>query len=108
MAKKWLADAFLGRDVATEIDKFTQQAPSGWPELPLGLALRRLRMRRGLKQRELARLARLPQSHISDLERGKVDIQVGTLRRIYECLGFKLLVLPCAFKPLRFHWEEEE
>lgn len=105
MAKKWIADPFMGRDITTEIDTLTQQVPAGWPELSVGLALRRMRMRRGLKQRELAKLTRLPQSHISDLERGKVDIQVGTLRRIYERLGFQLLIVPRAHKPLRFHWE---
>lgn len=106
MAKKRIADPFMGRDVTTEIDKFTQQAPAGWSDLPVGLALRRMRMRRGLKQRELADLACLPQSHISDLERGKVDVRVGTLSRLYERLGFRLLLLPRAHKPLRFHWEE--
>ena len=45
------------------------------------------RLKRGMGQEELARKSGIPQPNLSNLERGKADITVGTLRKIAFALG---------------------
>jgi len=56
--------------------------------MSLGTRLRKRREAAGLSQRELARLARIPQPNISDIERGvQEDITASLLKRLARALG---------------------
>jgi transcriptional regulator with XRE-family HTH domain len=52
----------------------------------LGLAVRELRQRAGLLQRELAANMGTVDTYISHLEHGRVDIKWSTLRRLLDTL----------------------
>jgi len=49
---------------------------------------------------KLAQRAHITQPNLATIESGKVDPQVGTLRRIYEGLGCELNLEPLVYKPL--------
>jgi predicted DNA-binding mobile mystery protein A len=53
-----------------------------------------------MTQAELAKRAGLPQSQIADIEGGKVNPQVRTLKRIFEALSCDLVIAPKPKKPL--------
>jgi transcriptional regulator with XRE-family HTH domain len=55
--------------------------------------LRSVRERRGLTQRELGRLAAVPQSHISKIESGAVDLRLSSLLAIAEVLDLELVLV---------------
>lgn len=62
--------------------------------------IRLLRNRLRMTQAELAHRAHITQPNLAAIESGKVDPQVGTLRRIYEGLGSELNLEPLLHKPL--------
>lgn len=53
-----------------------------------------------MTQAELAERAHIPQSHLAQIEAGKIDLQVGTLKRIFEGLSCDLVIQPLPRKPL--------
>jgi len=53
-----------------------------------------------MTQAELAQRAHITQPNLAAIESGKVDPQVGTLRRIYEGLDCELNLEPLLHKPL--------
>jgi transcriptional regulator with XRE-family HTH domain len=55
--------------------------------------LRRLRMRWGLRRKELAAKAGVSASLVGRAEKG-ADVRLSTLRRLYAALGCRLLILP--------------
>lgn len=57
-------------------------------------ALRTARQRKKLSQRALADLAGLPQSHISKIEQGKVDLRLSSLTALARVLGLELFLAP--------------
>jgi transcriptional regulator with XRE-family HTH domain len=57
-------------------------------------ALRAARTARGLSQRALAARVGLPQSHISKIESGSVDIQLSSLVELARALGLELQLVP--------------
>lgn len=69
-------------------------------KLTMGDWIRLLRNRLRMTQAELARRAHITQPNLAAIESGKVDPQVGTLRRIYEGLGCELNLEPLLKKPL--------
>jgi transcriptional regulator with XRE-family HTH domain len=56
----------------------------------IGAKLRRLREQRGLTQACLAKLSRTTQQHISLLERDAAGVELGTLQKILDALGYRL------------------
>jgi transcriptional regulator with XRE-family HTH domain len=57
----------------------------------LGTALRQVRIRRGLRQRDVARLASTSQSTVSRAERGHLDsLSVDTIRRVGAVLDVRI------------------
>lgn len=54
--------------------------------------LRSVREQRGLTQRELGRLAGVPQSHISKIESGAVDLRLSSLLAIAAVLDLELVL----------------
>jgi HTH-type transcriptional regulator/antitoxin HipB len=56
--------------------------------------LKQARMAKGLSQRALARLTGVPQSHISKIESGAVDIRLSSLVAITRALELELELVP--------------
>ena len=66
----------------------------GWnPSFPEWV--RGIRVALGMTQADLARRARVTQPHLAGIERGKIDPQVKTLRRIFDALSCDLSLVPC-------------
>lgn len=56
--------------------------------------LRDARIRRGLSQRELSTRSGVPQSHISKVESGNVDLRMSSLIALARALDLELVVAP--------------
>lgn len=59
----------------------------------LGLRIKELRRKRNLTQEELGESSDMNSKHLSEVERGIVNISVQSLNKIAESLGVSLLVL---------------
>ncbi|BBK42054.1 transcriptional regulator [Allostella vacuolata] len=57
-------------------------------------ALRDARKRAGLSQRALAAKVGWPQSHLSRIERGHVDLQLSSLIQLARALGLEPVLVP--------------
>ncbi len=60
----------------------------------LAQALKAARLAKGLSQRALAQASGLPQSHISNIERGAVDLRVSSLIQLARHLDLELTLVP--------------
>lgn len=58
--------------------------------------LKQARERHGLSQRALSRLSGVPQSHISKIENGAVDLRLSSLVELARALDLELLLAPRA------------
>lgn len=56
--------------------------------------LKEARERKGLSQRELGKLVGVPQSHISKIESGAVDLRLSSLVELARALDLELTVVP--------------
>lgn len=56
--------------------------------------LKEARRHQGLTQRDLSAKAGVPQSHISKIESGHVDIKVSSLVALARVLGLELMLIP--------------
>lgn len=56
--------------------------------------LKAAREAKGLSQRELSKLAGVPQGHISKIENGDVDLRVSSLVQLGRALGLELILVP--------------
>jgi predicted DNA-binding mobile mystery protein A len=63
--------------------------------------IRTLRGYLRMTQRELAKRSNISQPHLVAIESGRIDPQIGTLRRIYEGLSCDLVLEPRPRKPLK-------
>ncbi len=57
-------------------------------------ALKAARKTKGLSQRALSELASVPQSHISKIETGGVDLRVSSLVELARALDLELVLVP--------------
>lgn len=57
------------------------------------------RARQGLSQRGLGAKVGVPQSHISKIEKGAVDLQTSSLIELARALGLELMLVPRALVP---------
>lgn len=62
-------------------------------------SLKAARVRQGLSQRALAKLANVPQSHISKIERGAVDLRFSSLAEIARVLELEIVLVPQSSLP---------
>ncbi len=62
--------------------------------------VRILRTSLRMTQAELAKRAKMPQSHIASIEAGKIDPQISTLKKVFKALSSDLVVQPRPIKPL--------
>lgn len=60
----------------------------------LAAQLREAREKQGFSQRELSALAGVPQSHISKIESGNVDLRLSSLAAIANTLDLELILAP--------------
>ena len=60
----------------------------------IAASIRQARKDKGLTQRELGERVGLPQSHISKIESGAVDLQVSSLAEIARALDLEVRLLP--------------
>lgn len=58
--------------------------------------LKQARETKGLSQRELGARSGVPQSHISKIENGSVDLRLSSLVAIARALGLELALIPHA------------
>lgn len=56
--------------------------------------MRALRSALRMSQAQLSRRCGVPQAHIARLEAGSVDVQLATLRRLFDAMFCDLLILP--------------
>ncbi|MGM0634058.1 MAG: helix-turn-helix domain-containing protein [Pseudomonadota bacterium] len=62
-------------------------------------ALKKARKERGLTQRGLSEKAGIPQSHISKIESGAVDMKLSSLVELARSLGLEVTVIPRRLVP---------
>lgn len=60
----------------------------------IALTLKEARAQKGLSQRALAKLADVPQSHISKIESGAVDLRLSSLVEIARVLDLEVMLVP--------------
>lgn len=60
----------------------------------IAASLRTARQTKALTQKELGQRVGLPQSHISKIEKGSVDLQLSSLVEIARALGLELKLVP--------------
>lgn len=61
--------------------------------------LRAARLQKGLSQRELSAQSGVPQSHISKIESGSVDLRVSSLIALARVLGLELFLASKRYIP---------
>ncbi|OGS39506.1 MAG: hypothetical protein A2506_03745 [Elusimicrobia bacterium RIFOXYD12_FULL_66_9] len=72
---------------------YTRRAPEGARQSPAAF-LRALRGALRMSQADLARRAGVTQSHVARVESGSGDVQLGTLRKLFDAMFCDLLILP--------------
>jgi len=60
----------------------------------IGNSLKEARLKKNLSQRALSGKTKIPQGHISNIERGEVDLQTSTLIEIARTLNLELMLIP--------------
>ena len=63
-------------------------------QLKIGKTLKQARTTKGLSQAALAKLAGVPQSHISKIETSGVDLRLSSLAEIARALDLELMLVP--------------
>ncbi len=90
------SELLLIEEIAKEGAKAAQAARGLTP----GALIKMIRKQIGLPQIVLARIAKVPQSTISRIEKGQGDPSLATLRRILEALQCDLVLLPILREPI--------
>ncbi len=80
--------------VLSRFIEWAAQAPNGAADYAAQGLILLTRVRLGMTQAQLAKRCGLTQSHIANIENGKVDVQLSTLRRIFAALECRLVLAP--------------
>lgn len=56
--------------------------------------LKNARLKKGLSQRALSEKVKIPQSHISNIEQGLVDLQISSLIQLARTLELEVMLVP--------------
>lgn len=78
--------------IATFSDEERQEYAVAETALDLACVLYQIRQEQGLTQREAAKRAGLQQQAISRMEQAATNIQLGTLRRYLDALGYSIQI----------------
>jgi hypothetical protein len=81
------------RQALEEILIYAGKTPGKAQRTPAVL-VRALRSKLKMSQADPARRARMPQAQVARIESGKGDVQLGTLRRLFDAMFCDLLILP--------------
>lgn len=81
------------RRAISRIAEFSAQAPAA-AQLPPHALIRAVRASLHMTQSQLAKKAGMPQSHLARIESGKIDPQLGTVRKLLGALFCDMLVVP--------------
>lgn len=65
----------------------------------MGNSLKKARLDKGLSQRALSTAAGIPQSHISKIETGAVDLRLSSLIDLARALDLELVLIPRSHVP---------
>lgn len=65
----------------------------------LAEAIKQARLKKGLSQRALSLKVKIPQSHISKIEKGQVNLQASSLVGLARVLDMELILIPQALVP---------
>ncbi|MFC1522793.1 helix-turn-helix domain-containing protein, partial [Elusimicrobiota bacterium] len=84
--------------ILRELTSSSNLIPEILRTMPPYTMIRLLRTKQKITQVQLAQKTGLPQSYIANIEAGKVDIRLNTLKKIFNALSCDLLLLP---KPLK-------
>lgn len=76
--------------IATFSDEERQEYAVAETALDLACVLYHIRQEQGLTQREAARRAGLQQQAVSRLEKAATNVQLGTLQRYLDALGYSI------------------
>lgn len=60
----------------------------------IGSLLKKARLQKGLSQQALALQVGLPQSHLSKIENGRINLQISTLIELLRVLELELMIVP--------------
>lgn len=93
MRRKIPQSVGMSRVLSRFID-WAAHAPEGAADYAAHSLILLTRVRLGMTQAQLAKRCGLTQSHIANIENGKVDVQLSTLRRIFSALECRLVVAP--------------
>lgn len=66
----------------------------------IAASIRAARKRKKITQKNLSKETKIPQSHISKIEKGGVDLQVSSLLEIARALDLEVMLVP---RPLILH-----
>lgn len=80
--------------VLSRFIEWAARAPDGAADYAAQGLILLTRVRLGMTQAQLAKRCGLTQSHIANIENGKVDVQLSTLRRIFAALDCRLVLAP--------------
>lgn len=80
--------------VLSRFIEWAARAPEGAADCAAQSLILLTRVRLGMTQAQLAKRCGLTQSHIANIENGKVDVQLSTLRRIFAALDCRLVLAP--------------
>ena len=80
--------------VLTRFIDWAAKAPEGAGEYSVQSLIKLMRVRLGMTQAQLAKRSGLTQSHIANIECGNVDVQWGTLQRIFKAMKSSLIIAP--------------
>lgn len=83
-----------GRRTLDRLVSYGMKAPAGIESMPIHFVIKILRQGLGMTQAQLARRAKLAQSHVARIELGRFDFQLSTLQKIFQALGCNVLVFP--------------
>ena len=78
------------------LDRFVsygRRAPEGLEALPVHVLVRMGRRALRMTQAQLAKRAGMPQSHLAVIEKGRVDVKLATLRKIFKALQGDLVIV---------------
>lgn len=90
-----------------ELIVFLSRTPKG-ARHPPGAYLRAMRGALRMSQEQLARRAKISQSHITRLEAGRLDARLGTWKTLFDAMECDVLLLPRPRRrPSEVLWERE-
>jgi len=69
----------------------------------IGKKIKQARLERGFSQREFGQKIGMPQSHLSKIENGLVDLQTSSLIEIARALELELMLVPKILLPAFQH-----